>query len=107
MHRFRRALCALAIAAILTPTVCVRAQDSSDELIVLDQRIRELAKVGKVDAARPLTRKLLEALKRRFGAESKEYADALLNVPVAGGRALDRGGHAAGVENLREATRTR
>src|SRR5262245_20854994 len=86
MHRFRLALGLLGIVAILMPTICLRAQDTADELILLDRQIRELAKVGKLDAAEPLTRKLLEAMKRRFGAESKEYADALLSVPVAGGR---------------------
>lgn len=86
MRRFRLALCSLAIALIVTPTICLRAQDSSDELIVLDRQIRELAKVGKLDAAEPLTLRLLEAVKRRFGAQSREYADALLSVPVAGGR---------------------
>ena len=86
MHSIRLAFRLLAIAPILVATISLRAQDPSDELSVLDRQIRELAKVGKLDAAEPLTLKLLEAVKRRFGAESKEYADALLSVPVAGGR---------------------
>lgn len=75
--------CFLSVAPlILTAAVRVHAQAPSEDPIVLEQQIRELAKAGKFDEARPLTGKLIEAVKLRFGSESKEYASALLNVPI-------------------------
>ena len=80
MRPLRFALSSLSVAIILALPIATRtgAQSPAEDLVVLEQQMRELASAGKLSEALPLARKLVEAVKTRFGSDSKEYADALL-----------------------------
>ena len=67
-----------ALFLLFVASMHANAQDKADDPALLQQQIKDHLKAGDVPGAASLARRLVEATERRFGSDSKEYADALM-----------------------------